>query len=308
MCQVKIERYSIVNAKTKTESDEFAMELGKAEMEGLTAGELLRLEAGGNGGQGDDSNLFESFDHQYFEQEVHNLIDLRGRVERERFYSRGGASRSSIGDNSLEWHTLQQVDERLQDIAYEIENLEPFDAAQRMQEIHEINETLIKIRAGRFETVLGNSDQLAIVGSAQDHQQASTDGGTGRQGHQANQYGAASGLRGFDVGLLDLEYDEEEDYDCGYQGRFQTHKIKLARNTGKVHLQHAKKDPVSFLLNSGLAAEGQPKVTCAAGGIASRKKNKKNKKKGQTMKVQDNLTGEEIIVHKNDAKKEWLIK
>ena len=54
MCQVKIEKYSIVNAKTKTESAEFLMELGKAETEGLTAGELLRLEAGGYGYQGDD--------------------------------------------------------------------------------------------------------------------------------------------------------------------------------------------------------------------------------------------------------------
>ena len=176
-----------------------------------------------------------------------------------------------------------------------------------MREIHEINETLIKIRAGRFETVLGNSDQLAIVGSVQDYQQASADGGTGRQGHQSNQYGAASGLQGLDAGLLDLEYDEDEDAEYVPQGRFQTHKIRLTRNTGKVHLQHAKADPISFLLNGGLAAEGQLKTASAASGNGGRRKNKKNKKKGQTMKVQDNLTGEEMIVHKSNTKKEWLI-
>lgn len=39
---------------------------------------------------------------------------------------------------------------RLQDIREEIQYLENFDPQQRMKEIHEINESLIKIKAGKF--------------------------------------------------------------------------------------------------------------------------------------------------------------
>lgn len=59
-----------------------------------------------------------------------------------------------------------------------------------MREIHEINETLIKIRAGRFETVIGAS----LVGGS---------GAFAGTGGEAN--GGGNLLSGFDGGLFDLE-------------------------------------------------------------------------------------------------------
>ena len=94
------------------------------------------------------------------------------------------------------------------------------------------------------------------------------------------------------------------------QGKFKTHTIKMGRRTGKVHLQHAKADPIQFLINSGTATGD--KSSAATGsyppGIGSRKKNKnKNRKNGRVMKVFDEVTGEEHVALKDESNKEWSI-
>lgn len=54
----------------------------------------------------------------------------------------------------MEWESLKQIEQRLYDLQENILDLIPFDPDQRMREIHEINETLVKIRAGRFDVVV----------------------------------------------------------------------------------------------------------------------------------------------------------
>lgn len=54
----------------------------------------------------------------------------------------------------MEWESLKQIEQRLFDLYEHILDLNHFNPDQRMREIHEINETLVKIRAGRFDVVV----------------------------------------------------------------------------------------------------------------------------------------------------------
>jgi hypothetical protein len=63
------------------------MTIDKSIREGLTPGELFKIEGGG------EEDLYESFDHQYFELEIKNLLDLKERVQQERFCHRRSGAR-----------------------------------------------------------------------------------------------------------------------------------------------------------------------------------------------------------------------
>lgn len=79
-------------------------------------------------------------------------MKLREAVEQERFHSRRHIQESA--SRPLEWDTLKTIEVRLQDMLDDIVDLMPFNSQERMLEIHGINETLIKIRAGRFDSVI----------------------------------------------------------------------------------------------------------------------------------------------------------
>lgn len=98
--------------------------------------------------RGIEQDTFQSFDHQYFEIEIKELIKEYKITQFERFGKRGN-------DNydDMEYDALQQIHIRLFQINDQIEQLLPFDAKQRMEEIHAISDTLVKIRSGNFAKV-----------------------------------------------------------------------------------------------------------------------------------------------------------
>ena len=54
---------------------------------------------------------------------------------------------------SLEWDCLKQIEQRLYDLQDEITDLIPFNSQQRIEEFHQIADTLTKIRNGRFDVI-----------------------------------------------------------------------------------------------------------------------------------------------------------
>ena len=76
-----------------------------------TINEVLRESIGAisNTHQDDHSTMFESFDHQYFEQEVQSLIKLRDLTEQERFNSRRYLPAHSTS-RMLEQASLQEIE------------------------------------------------------------------------------------------------------------------------------------------------------------------------------------------------------
>jgi hypothetical protein len=70
-------------------------------------------------------------------------------VEHERFHSRRNMS-NHTSSSELEWQSLKQIEQRLYDIQEDIYMMELFNSDQRMREVHEIHETLLKIRAGKI--------------------------------------------------------------------------------------------------------------------------------------------------------------
>lgn len=54
---------------------------------------------------------------------------------------------------SLEWDCLKQIEQRLYDLQDEIADLIPFNSQQRIEEFHQIADTLTKIRNGRFDVI-----------------------------------------------------------------------------------------------------------------------------------------------------------
>ena len=72
VCCKPIEKYTILNGMTLTDSNALTLETAGTLIEETTTTEAI----------------YESFDHQYFETEIANLVHLRDTVENERFFSR----------------------------------------------------------------------------------------------------------------------------------------------------------------------------------------------------------------------------
>jgi hypothetical protein len=98
VCQSEISQITILNSLHLTESTTFPI------------GEFLDSSAS-RGGSSEtcsshpDQNLFDSFDHYYFEQEIKNLIHLTKTVEHERFHSRRNF-KNYTSSRELEWQSL----------------------------------------------------------------------------------------------------------------------------------------------------------------------------------------------------------
>ena len=76
VCQQAITHTSLINSMTLTESSVLSPFLQD---------EIASLQQM-NGGQ--DADIFQSFDHQYFQVEIKNMIRLRDTIEHERFFTR----------------------------------------------------------------------------------------------------------------------------------------------------------------------------------------------------------------------------
>ena len=83
-------------------------------------------------------------------------------VEHERFHSRRNLPQQTSA-REMEWQSLKQIEQRLFDIQEDIYMMEIFDSEQRMREVHELHETLVKIRAGKLMS--DEDEKIDLFGS-----------------------------------------------------------------------------------------------------------------------------------------------
>lgn len=95
VCQLEIRSLSIINVEHLTESAQF-------DISEFVSSEKKETGSTRSTSAEHDQSLFDSFDHQYFETEVSNLIHLRKTVEHERFHSRRFIERYT-SERELEW-------------------------------------------------------------------------------------------------------------------------------------------------------------------------------------------------------------
>lgn len=99
----------------------------------------------------DTTNVFDCLDHKYFEEEIKKLIHLRTDIEKDRFHRKVFNKDPNLQINiDLEWNCLKQIELRLFDLEDLIFSMKRFEPEKMVKEVHEITETLIKIKAGRM--------------------------------------------------------------------------------------------------------------------------------------------------------------
>jgi len=261
---------TIVNCKTMTESAPFELlDYFKScpEAQNVSYGDEAGPggASGATGGDGNDDHAFESFDHQYFEQEIAKLIKLRDVTEQERFHSRRRYdSAAQKAAEPLEWESLKQIEQRLHDIQEDIYDLMPFNSAQRMMEVHEIGETMVKIRAGRFDVI-----QRDVFGQESSSELSASLGGS-TNAYNVDDYRQD---QAFDAGFQ----DSLDDVYAGQENIADFAKMMHGNRRGNKKKLMASLDPVQYLINGG-----EKKAAVSGGG---RKGRKRGPKKGKVQSV-----------------------
>jgi len=107
-------------------------------------GLIERAKLNGEVADSEQDLIGETLDHQFFLEEIKKILSLSTLLinERELKY------RGSFYKDAL---SLHQIRERLLDLRFACQQYELFDANQRLVEIHEIHEMLLKIQSGSLD-------------------------------------------------------------------------------------------------------------------------------------------------------------